>query len=148
MQTHSNVVVDASIAVSQVFAVSFGEEVDALWKQWAHIGVQTCAPQLWANEVTSAIHKLYVHKLFSQEQALSALEAVLALGVELHPQDAELCRQAFAWATQLQQTSAYDGFYVALAQRLQADFWTADERLANRAQQVGAHWVHWIGEPK
>jgi predicted nucleic acid-binding protein len=34
---------------------------------------------------------------------------------------------------------------LALAERLGAYFWTADERLASRAAQVGASWVMGLG---
>jgi hypothetical protein len=27
-----------------------------------------------------------------------------------------------------------------------AELWTADQRLANGAQQVGVTWVHWVDE--
>jgi predicted nucleic acid-binding protein len=58
----------------------------------------------------------------------------------------QLCRSAFEWATRLGQKAAYDCFYLAAAERLGAEFWTADERLSNRASQLGAVWVHWMGE--
>jgi predicted nucleic acid-binding protein len=63
-----------------------------------------------------------------------------------------LCRPAFAWASRLEQHTTYDAgckehsFYLALAERLGASLWSADQRLVNRAHQLGADWVHWIGE--
>src|SRR5438477_244782 len=68
------------------------------------------------------------------------------IGVETIPMDAPLCQAAFEWAGRLNQVRAYDGFYLALAEQLKAEFWTADKRLANAVQQIGANWVHWIGE--
>jgi hypothetical protein len=49
-------------------------------------------------------------------------------------------------SNRLGQSKAYDAFYLALAERLKAEFWTADQRLANGARQLGANWAHWIGE--
>jgi predicted nucleic acid-binding protein len=55
-------------------------------------------------------------------------------------------RSAFDWATRLHQKAAYDGFYLAAAEQLGAEFWTADKALANNAGQLGVSWVHWMGE--
>ena len=55
-------------------------------------------------------------------------------------------RSAFDWATRLRQKSAYDGFYLAAAEQLGIELWTADQALVNNARQVGANWVHWMGE--
>jgi len=33
---------------------------------------------------------------------------------------------------------AYDGFYLALAERHEAEFWTTDQRLKRSLEQVGA----------
>jgi predicted nucleic acid-binding protein len=66
--------------------------------------------------------------------------------VQTQPIDLSLCRAALNWASRLQQRRAYDALYLALAERMQTEFWTADKRLANAAQQLGVTWVHWIGE--
>jgi predicted nucleic acid-binding protein len=44
--------------------------------------------------------------------------------------------------------AAYDCFYLALAQRLDTEFWTADRPLSRAALQADAPWVKWIGEFK
>lgn len=80
------------------------------------------------------------------EQAVIATEDLFALEVEMLPLDNALCKSALRWAERLQQSQAYDAFYIALAEHLQTDFWTADKRLANATQQLGLTWVHWIGE--
>ena len=58
----------------------------------------------------------------------------------------ELHLRAWYWADRLNHSKTYDAQYVALAELERADLWTADRRLANGARQVGAGWVHWIGE--
>lgn len=145
MPNSSAIVVDANLAILHVIGGSQANRVDQLWVTWVKQGKLICAPQLWLNEVTSVMHKSYKLGLLDEKKALSALDAVLELGVEIHSQDIDLCRQAFQWANRLNQTKAYDAFYIALAQRLEAEFWTADERLANRCQQIGARWVSWVG---
>jgi hypothetical protein len=36
--------------------------------------------------------------------------------------------------------------YVAIAELMNAELWTADKRLYHGIKQVGIEWVHWIGE--
>ena len=144
--TESSVVIDAGVGVSQVIADSLSEKVDARWSGWIQEGVRVCAPRLWLNETTSVVHKIFMQKLLGEERAMEALEALLGLSVELHDADAETCRQAFTWATRLAEYQAYDGFYLALAAKLDVPFWTTDQHLVNRAHQLGASWVFWVGE--
>ena len=146
MPTYLDVVVDASVSVWQVLGSPFADKIDTLWKSWVQEGIKVCAPQLWLNEVTSAIHKVCMKKQVSEKNAREALEAVLSLGIELYDQDIDLCRKAFDWATKLNHLAAYDSFYVALAQRLNAELWTADESLYKRSNQIGVTCVRWIGE--
>ncbi|HZQ99551.1 MAG TPA: PIN domain-containing protein [Chloroflexota bacterium] len=70
-----------------------------------------------------------------------------ALGVELVPMTADHARSALRWAARVRQSRAHDGFYLAVAEELGTELWTADQRLANAAQAAGAGWAHWIGEP-
>jgi predicted nucleic acid-binding protein len=77
-------------------------------------------------------------------QPIQALELLTAsLGVQ---QVDVSVRIAFDWATRLRQKAAYDGFYLAAAEQLGAELWTADQALVSNALQVGASWVHWMGE--
>jgi predicted nucleic acid-binding protein len=141
-------VIDASTGIFEVIDNPLNKQVDLLWKEWAQQGFQVYVPQLWLNEVTSVLHKVLMQKLISEEKALLALDAVLALGVTVKPESSQDCRRAFNWATRLGQFAANDCFYLALAEEMGIEFWTADERLANRAKQLGVNWVRWIGEGK
>ena len=146
MLTSSVVVIDSSTAIYVVLDYPLSSQVEALWKSWIDADVKIVAPRLWLNEVTSAIHKVFMLKRIHEERALDALIAILSLGVELVEEDTALCLDAFAWATRLKHLPAYDSFYLALAEQSNAAFWTADKRLANRARQLGAAWVSWVGE--
>jgi predicted nucleic acid-binding protein len=72
------------------------------------------------------------------KEASDALEAVLGLGIDLRS-DGELHSRALAMAGKLGPAAAYDAHhvahYLALAERLGVEFWTADRRLQ---QAVGA----------
>ena len=146
MPKSSVVVVDSSTKIYTVLDYPLSAHAETHWKTWIDADIRIVAPRLWMNEVTSAIHKAFMLKKISEASALAALNAALSLGVELFDEDSALCQSAFSWATGLEQVAAYDSFYLALAEKLGAEFWTGDKRLANGARQLGATWAHWIGE--
>jgi len=79
-------------------------------------------------------------------QGRAALEDIFALQVQILPITEAIGRSAFDWAERLNQARAYDALYLALAESLPAELWTADRRLVDRARQIGVTWVRWIGE--
>jgi predicted nucleic acid-binding protein len=85
-------------------------------------------------------------RLITEEEGRAAIEDLFALEVNLLPLDIHRCRSAFEWAQRLNQRRAYDACYLAVAEELGVEFWTADQRLARAAQQAGVTWTHWIGE--
>jgi predicted nucleic acid-binding protein len=140
------VVVDANMAVHAVVATRLSDAVSAAWTELQGRQARLCAPRLFAYEVTSAIHLYLADGEMEAEEAKLALETALALAVELVDEDADLCLAAFAWASRLERRAAYDGFYLALADRLGAQLWTADHSLCRCARQHGVPWVHGVGE--
>lgn len=136
-------IVDANLAVALVLATPYSVQAQALWQRWSAEAVQVYAPDLWAYEVTSALRKAMSLTGMSLSEAEACLETLARLGVQLVPPTPELDRLALRWAGRLGQTVAYDAHYMALAETLGCDFWTADRRLAAAA---GVSWVHWIGQ--
>jgi len=62
--------------------------------------------------------------------------------VHLFVPDAEQILTAFNWILRLKRATAYDGYYLALSQVLECDFWTADKHLFNTLQDARMDWVH------
>ncbi len=139
------VVVDASAAVWAVLPVV--AEADALdrFADWTRQGVAVMTPSLWLPESVSAIRRAVHQGLLTSAEARIAVADLFALGVRTVESDESLCLAALEWAEALGQARAYDGFYLALAERLRAELWTADRRLVSSAHHVGAAWVRWIG---
>jgi len=104
-------------------------------------------PELWRAEVTSALRQLGVRQGKSPEKIRWAVQAALKIAPRRSPLDDDVCLSALDWAERLSQAKAYDAFYLALAERLGAEFWTGDQRLYHRARQVGADFVRLVGEP-
>lgn len=138
-------VIDTSLAVETV--LSFSDRLKLFWERVAHEQITPCAPRLWMSETTSAVRFLLSQKYMTSDEAEQALRTVHGLKVEIIDEDEALCFHALELAGRLGQSKAYDGFYLALAEKLVVEFWTADGRLANRCRKdLKLSWVHSIGE--
>lgn len=138
-------VVDANLAVALVLPTPYSAQAQALWERWSVEAMDVFAPDLWAYEVTSALRKAVSITGMPSPEAEAHLDTVMRLGVQLVPPTLELDRLALRWADRLGQAVAYDAHYLALAETLGCDFWTADHRLADSAG-TEVPWVHWIGK--
>ena len=140
------VVIDANVGVHTVLDTKLNDHIEAAWEFWSNQRATLYVPGLWLNEVTSVIHRVHMLGEISEEKAINALSTVLSLDLEIIRETEELCLSAFEWASRLGQHAAYDGFYLALSEDLGAEFWSVDQRLVSRANQVGVTWTHAIRE--
>ena len=143
---NSSVVVDSNLAIYTVVDSDFSLLATRVWTHLLSSTVNIFAPGLWAYETTSVIRKLYSFGKITEGEAQMALNILDQMPIQLISSDLPLRQAALSWATRLGQKSAYDSFYMATAEKLEANLWTADQALANNAHQAGATWVHWIGE--
>jgi predicted nucleic acid-binding protein len=109
-------------------------------------GVQLVVPALWVYEVTSTLAKAVHFKQLTVEESQAALHQILELDVQIVPPDEAQSALALDWTLRLKRASAYDSFYLAIADALEAPFWTADQRLVNVMRGQEVDWLHWIGE--
>ncbi len=120
--------VDASLVVRLV--VDAGDDrLLRQWEEWDGAGRQLVAPTLLYYEVTNAIYQYHKHQFLTAKTSQQALEAALALPIQLHGERG-LHRQALRFAQRYSLPATYDAHYLALADQLGAEFWTADQRLA------------------
>ncbi len=95
-------------------------------------------------ELTSALSKGVPFGALTEGKAEHALQLLRDLGVQLVPPDRAQVDRAFIWTRRLNRAAAYDSFYLALAEELGSDLWTADRRLVNA---VDLPWVRLAGVP-
>jgi predicted nucleic acid-binding protein len=140
-----NQVVDANLSLALVLATPYSGQAQALWERWRGSQAVVFAPDLWAYEVTSALRKAMVVTGMGLPEAEARLETLTQLGLHLVPPTPQMDRSALRWAHRLGQTVAYDAHYLALAEFLGCDFWTADRRLV-AALGPEVRWAHWAGD--
>lgn len=139
-------VIDANVGVALALATLYSPAVLAHVASWREQGDSLYVPTLWQYEVASVLRKSIVARVIQPGEALEALDALMNLDLIQVPPTAETHRRALAWAERLKQGAAYDAQYLAVAEQLAAEFWTADRRLLERARQVGASWVRHVEE--
>ena len=118
------------------------EPVRRVWLEWEAANQQLAAPGLLYYEVTNALYRYQALGYMTGRSVQLALKAALALPLHLHGEP-DLHRRALALAERLGLRAAYDAHYLAVAEQLDGELWTADRALA---QAVGSDlgWVHLV----
>ena len=139
-------IIDSSVSIYNLIETDQSATAAALLHRLNKQQVKLYAPRLWLFEVISGIRKYHYAKMISSEQADKAILLAHQFGITFVEDNLDLSLAALKWAERLGQMAAYDGFYLAAAEMMDAPLWTGDKRLFNNARQVGADWVQWIGE--
>ena len=139
-------VIDANLIAALVLPLPYSDQATQKVITWKQAGLELLAPVLLEYEIAAVLRKAVVAQWLTTDLALEAIGMVLTLNIQCLAPTAHLHERALRWAERLGHSKAYDAHYLALAEQEGIELWTADRRLANGAQQAGAHWVHWIGE--
>jgi predicted nucleic acid-binding protein len=143
MPNSSLLCVDASIVVRLV-TVASDNPVQHAWRRWRRDGHRFVAPRLLRYEVTNALHQARRAGRLDDVTVLAALRIAVGQPIEYH--DDELLHEAaLAFARRFNRPASYDSHYLALAEKLGAEFWTLDQRLYNAVNHQ-LTWIHLIGE--
>ena len=137
------VVVDSGLALKLVLNETDSHLAEALWQRWLRDDLQPVAPSLFYFEVTAVLRKHVYRGSITPERGAQALQQALKFKVKLIDSP-DLHERAWRLAAELNRPTAYDAHYLAAAEELKCDFWTADERLYNSARNRLA-WVYWLG---
>jgi len=140
------IVVDAKVVLALVLPLSYSDAAAKCFKSWKLAGQKIYSPALLEYEYVSALRRAVTVKWLTQAEAVGAVRQMKGLNLSAGLPSENLNIAALCWAERLGQSKAYDAQYLAYAENLGAEFWTADNRLFERARQLGAAWVHWIEE--
>jgi predicted nucleic acid-binding protein len=122
-EPHSTVCLDASVVVRWLLGHD-ANPIEAL----PDIGRRVVAPSLMRYEVTNAIYQAVKAGGLTLPTAIELIDILLALPIEI-VDEPHLHGTALTIAQRHRSGAAYDAHYVALAQHLEAELWTADKRL-------------------
>ena len=138
------VVVDASLAVKFAVNEEFALQARTLAHFWESAGVPLSAPDFMPSEFASALRKKIPDGFLTIGDVRTLISDLYESGIDFRP-SRTLHIRAIDLAVQLNQRLAYDSHYLALAESLNCDFWTADRRF-HRAAQGPYPQVRWIGD--
>ena len=131
--------VDASLVV-RLLVDTEDDRLPAQWREWHEAGRLFAAPSLLFYEVTNTLYQYQRHGYLSAETGREALSAALGLPIQTH-YDTDLHDLSYQFAGRFGLSATYDAHYLALAEHLGGEFWTADRRLV-RAVQAELAWVN------
>ena len=141
---NSYVVVDASLAIKWVLREPYAEEALALASEWAAGETRPIAPYLLLVEATNVLHRRAALGHISPSQAQQLLTGFLNMGIGVR-ESPQIHLRAIELAQELQMPAIYGTHYLALADIMECDLWTADKRFFNSVKERQPR-VKWLGE--
>lgn len=127
----SPVVVDTSIAVKWVVEESDSREANALRESWRVLGLQASAPDLLTREFNSALFGKVRAGGMTLNEAINALDRWERLDIVIYD-SGPFHRRALELAVFVNHDEVYDLYFLALAENLNCELWTADQRFHRR----------------
>jgi predicted nucleic acid-binding protein len=119
---------DASVALKLILAEADRPHIRRLWDQWADQREIICAPWLFPFEIHSVLRQGVVRGILDPVEGRAAWAVVQGLGVQVRHEEG-MWDVAWVLAQKYQRATTYDMVYLALAQILDCELWTADRRL-------------------
>lgn len=141
---NGQVVVDASLVFKWLVTEELTAEATSLKRSWAEKGVTLTAPYFMLAEVTNILHRRIVKGELTVQAGTDLLDELVDMDIRLVETD-HLHHRALDLASRLNHGAAYDSHYLALAETLDCDLWTADQRLQRTAAPIPPA-VRWLGE--
>ncbi len=138
------VCLDSGVVLKLVLKEEDSLQAKGLWQQLAKENRQLTAPQLFSFEITSVLRKNVYRSVITPEYGLSALQKLMRLDIRLLAVP-DIHVKAWQLAERLNRPAAYDAHYLALAEYVGCEFWTADKRLYHAVAEK-LPWVRWLGE--
>ena len=138
------VVVDASLAFKWLVREEHSGKALTLLRSWDRQGFRRAVPHLLPFELANALHRRVVRRELTVEAAADLIGGLLDSELELH-ETPGLHGRALELASELKQGAAYDAHYLALAETLDCELWTADDRFFRAASAVSSN-VHWLND--
>lgn len=131
--------VDASMIVRHVTS----KTVTDLWESWMQADARIVAPSLLYYEVTNGLYRYQKTGILPSEAVKKALTAALMLPIDL-VSNSDLHVRAKNLAVKFNLPATYDAHYLALAEWMGIELWTADTKFINTLKPFKFDWVKGI----
>jgi predicted nucleic acid-binding protein len=139
------VVIDTSVALKWVRKTeTHTSQAEALRDDLLHQRDLIFAPTLLISEVTSGLYRFARAGDLTFAEAADGLDDILAV-IRLRAVTRTLAKRAMQIANLTGERHAYDAQFLALAERMQCDLWTADEDFRRAMNRNGFMQVRAIG---
>src|SRR3990167_2632582 len=122
------IAVDASLVFKLLVQEDLSDQVDALWKRWLANGLTIYAPFLLHYEIYNAIRRTAWKKKLHPKDQERILDVYHGLDITFIA-DTENLSLALSMSTTHNLPAIYDAVYLAMAQAMHLEFWTADLKL-------------------
>jgi predicted nucleic acid-binding protein len=136
-------VIDTSVALKWEIDEVLTPEADFVRQAWEDEGTELVAPAWFSCEVANALFQRCRRGELPSSEVAEAHARILEL-VNIIPTEVDLGVRALEIAFATQQSASYDTFYLALAEHLDCELWTADERFW-RSTRPAFPFVKWLG---
>lgn len=136
------VVVDSSIFLASILQEEMTPKVVEVMSLWATNHMTLAAPFLLQYELIAVLRKYVYQGRLSLQESIRGRDLLLSLPIHLMMDD-DLLRRAYELSIRFNRPTAYDMQYLAVAERLDCEFWTLDQRLYN-AVTADLRWVKWL----
>ncbi len=140
----TNLVIDSNLLLASAFVEPHSPQARALLAKAVHAGDSFHAPALLQYEIVTVIRKAVHFGRINEAEGQSIKNLLLATEIKIHV-NLDLINRGYELAQAFHLPRAYDTQYVALAEHLNCDFWTADERLFNSVRATFPS-IHWLGQ--
>ena len=138
-------VVDASLALKWFVDEEDSDKARALSRGWSASGVGIIAPYLMLAEIANALHRKVVDGQLTLESAAEILEDLDTSEIEFYNAPS-IHAGAARIAGRIGQGAVYDSVYLALAERLDCELWTADRRFYRAAGGAFPDRIRWMSD--
>lgn len=138
----SPIVIDSGVLAASVVEETYSKQADALLSWIKAQDLVIVAPILLRYEVVATLRKLTHRGTIKADDGISLIREALNTPIQWVLDEA-LLERAYLLATEHGLPTAYDAQYLAVAERLDCDFWTFDKRLFNTVHEK-LDWVHYV----
>jgi predicted nucleic acid-binding protein len=143
MSKSTTVCIDASVVLRYVLLPD-DAPIKKVWQSWISDETNLVAPSLLFYEVTNGLYQQEKNKYLSAETIWKSLEYSLDLPITL-VNEKNLHLRAREITVQYKLPATYDAHYLALAEWMDIELWTADMRLVKAVQSFDLDWVKGVG---